>query len=276
MDEKEMETTLPTIEDTVSDAPPEPEAPQSSESVLEEYSYGNPTEEKETTEAETVSSETAFMNDEHEEQGAEEASTTGFAYGKESSEGAGSEWTSSPAPEPKEDAQKEPSAFGYERKENAHSESASTGYNYGENHQQGTPPPSGYHYGGDNRQGTPPPNNSYGSNYQQGYTPKRNNGMALASLILGILSVVMCCCGGFGVILGAVGIVLAILSRGREPMETNAKAGLFLSIGGIVLGIVVLILAFAMVGSNELQSELYRRSQGNYEDYSHYFDHDGL
>ena len=100
--------------------------------------------------------------------------------------------------------------------------------------------------------------------------------MALASLILGILSVVMCCCGGFGVILGAVGIVLAILSRGREPMETSAKAGLFLSIGGIVLGIVVLILAFAMVGSNELQSELYRRSQGNYEDYSHYFDHDGL
>ena len=272
MDEKEMEITLSAVDDTVSDAPPEPEAPESGESVLEEYSYGVPVEKEEKTEPEVVSQENVSTNDGHEEHRPEEPSAESVSYRKEDSEGAGSEWTS-PMPEAKEDAQKEPSASGYERKENTHSETASTGYNYGENnHQQGTPPPPGYHYGGDNRQGTPPPNYNYGSNYQQRYTPKGSNGMALASLILGILSIVMCCCGGFGVILGAVGIVLAILSRGREPMETNAKAGLCLSIGGIVLGIVVLILAFVTVSSNGM----YQRSMRSYEDYSHYFDHDGF
>lgn len=272
MDEKEMETTLSTVDDTVSDAPPEPEAPESSESVLEEYSYQVPVEEEEKTEPEVVSQENVSANDGYEEYKPEEPSAESISYRKEDSEGAGSEWTGSPMPKAKEDAQKEPSVSGYEHKENTHSETASTGYDYGKNRQQGTPPPPGYHYGGDNRQGTPPPNYNYGSNYQQGYTPKGSNGMALASLILGILSIVMCCCGGFGVILGAVGIVLAILSRGREPMETNAKAGLCLSIGGIVLGIVVLVLAFVTMSSNSL----YRRSLENYEGYSHYFDHDGL
>lgn len=217
MDQKEIENTLPTIDDTVPDAPPEPEASENNENVLEEYSYGTPMEAEEKAEPEAVSQEPESASDKQEES-----------------------------------------------------------IHYGENSQQQIPPPSGYSYGGDNRQGTPPPNYSYGPNYQQRYTPKNNNGMALASLILGILSIVMCCCGGFGMILGAVGIVLAILSRGREPMESSAKAGLCLSIGGIVLGIAVLILAFVMMGSSELQSELYRRSNGNYQDYSHYFEHDGL
>lgn len=113
----------------------------------------------------------------------------------------------------------------------------------------------------------------------QGYGPRRvppKNNLALASLIVGILSILLCCCGGFGVILGAVGVVLAILSRGREPMENNAKIGLGLSIGGIVLGIVVLIMAFAMVGSDEFRSEMYRNGYGTHEDYSHYFDHGGM
>lgn len=113
----------------------------------------------------------------------------------------------------------------------------------------------------------------------QGYGPRRvppKNNMALASLIVGILSILLCCCGGFGVILGAVGVVLAILSRGREPMENTAKIGLGLSIGGIVLGIVVLIMAFAMVGSDEFRSEMYRNGYGTHEDYSHYFDHGGM
>lgn len=270
MDEREMENTLPAVDDTVPDAPPEPEAPESSESVLEEYSYGIPDAEEKKTEPEAISQEDESTGGQPESDIASEpSSATDFAYGEEISEG-----TSSSEQEPGKDAPEEPSASGYAHGENPQQETASTGYHYGDNRQQGTgtPPPPGYHYGGDNRQGTPPPPNyGYRQNCQQGYTPKQNNGMALASLILGILSIVMCCCGGFGVILGAVGIVLAILSRGREPMETNAKAGLCLSIGGIVLGIAVLILAFVMVGSNGLQS--YQR---NYGGYSHYFDHDGL
>lgn len=135
--------------------------------------------------------------------------------------------------------------------------------NYGKNNWQGTPPP-GYGYGRFNQGGGP-----YNG-------PRKSNNMALASLILGILSIVLCCCGGFGVILGAVGIVLAILSRGSEPMETSAKVGLGLSIGGIVLGILVLIMSFAFAGSDQFRNELNRNGYGNYESYRHYFEHGGL
>lgn len=175
---------------------------------------------------------------------------------------------------------------------------------YGSQGQPETPPP-GYSYGGP--QGTPPPGHGYGPGYgpqgygpqgpggpgygpqgygpqgpggpgygPQGYPPRhapQKNNMALASLIVGVLSILLCCCGGFGVILGAVGVVLAILSRGREPMENNAKIGLGLSIGGIVLGIAVLIMAFAMVGSDEFRSQMYQNSYGTHGDYSHYFEH---
>lgn len=141
---------------------------------------------------------------------------------------------------------------------------------------QQAPPPPGYGNG-------TPPNYGYGpgSNQRQDYranqpTGKTNNYMAMASLILGILSVLLCCCGGFGIILGAIGIVLAILSRGREPMETSAKAGLGLSIGGIVLGIIVLAMAFAIAGNSDLRSDLYRRGYGDYGDFEHYFEHNGL
>ena len=249
MDEKEMENTLPTIDDTVSDTPPEPEVPQKSGDISEESSYENPAEEK--TELETVQEE-IISSGEQKEGSPEDPPVSDFAYREESSQGTKSSDQEQGMP--------------------------SSSYHYGENSQQEAPPPA-YSYGGDNRQGTPPPNYGYSPNAPQRYTPKNNNGMAMASLILGILSIVMCCCCGFGIILGAIGIVLAILSRGREPMETSAKAGFCLSIGGIVLGIAVLILAFAMVSNNGL--DLYRRGLKNYEDYDYYLDdyshnHDGL
>ncbi|MCI8814409.1 MAG: DUF4190 domain-containing protein [Lachnospiraceae bacterium] len=137
---------------------------------------------------------------------------------------------------------------------------------YGRNNWQGGPPP-GYGHGGYN------PN---GNGYPPYNAPKKSNNMALASLLLGILSLVLCCCGGFGVILGAVGIVLAILSRGNEPMETSAKVGLGLSIGGIVLGIIVLVMSFVVAGSDQFRNDLNRGGYGNYESYRHYFEHDGL
>lgn len=254
MDEKDREESLPMTEESVPDAPLEPEEPkepEAAESKLEEYAYESPAEEKpepEITEPEVVELEIAeptVSSTEYEQGSSEEAV---FAEPKHRDE--------------------------YESSPNPDQNPPSSGYHYEENQQQQTPPspPPGYHYGPGNGQAPPPPNYGYGSHYRPGHSPKRSNGMALASLILGILSIVMCCCGGFGVILGAVGIVLAILSRGQEPMETNAKAGLCLSIGGIVLGIAILILAFAMMGNDEFQSELYQRSRKSYEDYDYYFD----
>ena len=88
MDEKEMEITLSAVDDTVSDAPPEPEAPESGESVLEEYSYGVPVEKEEKTEPEVVSQENVSTNDGHEEHRPEEPSAESVSYRKEDSEGA--------------------------------------------------------------------------------------------------------------------------------------------------------------------------------------------
>lgn len=249
MDEKDMVNGLPSVDDTVSDMPPEPEHLE--REPKEESSDGG-------EDAGKVSLQKGQP---------EPSETSGGAYhhGEE-------DWQAS--------AQAGAAQRGYDSGAGGH------GYSQG---QQGAPPP-GYGYSG-GPQGTPPPGYSYGSGNGQGYgsqgygpqgyqpyrAPKKNNNnMALASLIVGVLSILLCCCGGFGIILGAVGIVLAILSRGREPMETSAKVGCGLSIGGIVLGIVVLIMAFAVVGSEEFRSDLYQRSYGDHGGYSHYFDYDGM
>lgn len=104
-------------------------------------------------------------------------------------------------------------------------------------------------------------NQNRGYNPNQGYRPPMNqdNGFATASLIVGIVSLLFACCTGIGgIMLGALGIVFAILSRKNEPMATNAKVGLGISIGGILLGIIVLAATLMFVSSGEFQRELNR------------------
>lgn len=70
--------------------------------------------------------------------------------------------------------------------------------------------------------------------------------LANASFVLGIISVfsVFFCCP---FILSAIGITLALLSKGASSMlKPKAKSGLILSIIGIVVSIVVLIGTVAM------------------------------
>lgn len=98
------------------------------------------------------------------------------------------------------------------------------------------------------------------STYQQPYTSQqpssgRTNGMAVAALILGIFSLITCCCGLGGIVFGAAGIIIAILSRGTAPMEKTAKIGLGLSISGLILGIVLLVFLFFF--SNALDNASY-------------------
>ena len=70
------------------------------------------------------------------------------------------------------------------------------------------------------------------------------SGMAVAALILGIFSLITCCCGIGGIIFGSAGIIIAILSRGTHPMEKTAKLGLGFSIAGLILGLVLLVFLF--------------------------------
>lgn len=112
-----------------------------------------------------------------------------------------------------------------------------------------------------------------GQNYQ---APRRTaSGFSVASLVMGIISLLLVCCG-ISYVFGALGIVFAILSRtAGKKMDSQASIGLGLSIAGSVIGIIVLIVYF--VGnfafiSNTIQNlEDYPQFYGS-EGYEDYFD----
>ncbi|MGN0463023.1 MAG: DUF4190 domain-containing protein [Ruminococcus sp.] len=100
--------------------------------------------------------------------------------------------------------------------------------------------------------------NNYNYNQQNGYQngynqpqqyyqePADNSkGLAIASLVLGIVS--FFCCGS---VCSIVGLVLGIMSRKKNPVNNGmATAGIVLSIIALVLWLVVVIWSFAVTGS---------------------------
>ncbi|MDD3217727.1 MAG: hypothetical protein PHC41_04100 [Lachnospiraceae bacterium] len=72
------------------------------------------------------------------------------------------------------------------------------------------------------------------------------NGMATAALVMGICSLVFLCCG-CGFLFAALAILFAALSRGAGRMSTNAKVGLGLSIGSLVLTVIISIVSLVSV-----------------------------
>lgn len=78
------------------------------------------------------------------------------------------------------------------------------------------------------------------NHYQQG--PPAANGKAIASLVLGIISIISCACYPLGIVLSIIGIVLAILSRdSNKKMSGIAKAGLITSIIGLLFCVMILV-----------------------------------
>ena len=90
-------------------------------------------------------------------------------------------------------------------------------------------------------------------------------GMARASMFLGVFSLIMIATG-FSFIIGSVGIILAVLSRGRGPLPGQAKTGLITSAFGIIGGIIVTVTAFLSLFSGNL-SETLSRLDSLYETY---------
>ena len=92
---------------------------------------------------------------------------------------------------------------------------------------------------------------------------KRSLPNATAVLILGILSIITCCCYGIGLILGIIALVLAKkdLQLYRENPElysnfSNLNTGKILAIIGIVLSaiyIIYMIVIFSTVGMEGIQ-----------------------
>jgi hypothetical protein len=99
---------------------------------------------------------------------------------------------------------------------------------------------------------------------------------ATAVLILGILSILTCCCYGiFSIILGSIGLVLAnkdaklyLENPSLYTNYNNLKIGKILSIIGLILGIIYLIYiiflfsTLGMEGIEQIQEEMMRNYGG--------------
>ena len=69
--------------------------------------------------------------------------------------------------------------------------------------------------------------------------PQKSNGLNIACLILGIVSIVCCCVYGIiSIICGILAIVFFVLSKKNGNTNGIAVAGLICSIFGLVLGLI--------------------------------------
>ena len=94
-------------------------------------------------------------------------------------------------------------------------------------------------------------NNVQSPQYQPPVAPeqKPSNGLAIASLVLGILSIIMVFVYAWvGIICAIVGIVLAVVAKKQNPSGL-ATAGLVLSIIALAICIISIIAVVACAGA---------------------------
>lgn len=127
----------------------------------------------------------------------------------------------------------------------------------GQSYQQSTANPSPYNY-----------NNTY-STPNTPLTNNNSNGFGIASLILGICSIAICCCYGVGAIPAIIGLILGILQN-KKNANGIATAGIILGIIGILLNAVYLIYMVVFLSDGGLQ-DIIDEFSSSYPDYS-YFD----
>src|SRR5690554_4621363 len=86
-------------------------------------------------------------------------------------------------------------------------------------------------------------------------TPKASNGMATASLVLGIVSIALCFFWVVGVISGVLAIILALVAKSKIKADPNlggsgaATAGLITGIIGTIVSVIIVIVAVMFVGA---------------------------
>ena len=97
--------------------------------------------------------------------------------------------------------------------------------------------------------------NTQPASFGDGTPPKKAepNGYAIASLILGVVSIVLCCCTCISIVTAILAIVFAALSRGGQPMDRKALGGMICGIIALVMVVVsvVLFCCFVMETNSE-------------------------
>lgn len=103
-------------------------------------------------------------------------------------------------------------------------------------------------------------NNDYNNydnfNQNNGYPPQERRGMAIASLILGIIAIPAGCCGYLGAIAGIVAVFLGIFSKGAAPRHSGkAVAGIITGAVGAVFAIVMTILSLRLMSDPDFMAQ---------------------
>jgi rubredoxin len=88
--------------------------------------------------------------------------------------------------------------------------------------------------------------NPYGN---QPMPEPRNSGTAIASLVLGICGTVFGCCYGIGIIPGIIAIIMGIISQCKIKKSNGQQKGSSFAVTGIILGAVGILLAVYMIVS---------------------------
>lgn len=104
----------------------------------------------------------------------------------------------------------------------------------------------GYNFGSGVNTNSTQQNGYYGSGYYPNMRP-RSNSLAVASLVLGIISLVTLCCKGFGGIPGILAIVFGCISRPAIRRSSGRETGMGFSTAGIVMGIISLAIVTLVI-----------------------------
>lgn len=102
----------------------------------------------------------------------------------------------------------------------------------------GPPPEQGQAWGS-------PPAQQYGQQYGPGAGGPKRNGLGIAALVVGILSLIGIFTIFGGILLGIIAIVLGVLGRGRVNRGEADNGGM--AVTGIVLGAISLVLSLVFV-----------------------------
>lgn len=81
---------------------------------------------------------------------------------------------------------------------------------------------------------------------QQEPPQKQSNVLAIVGMILGIISIPAGCCGWYSLFLGIPGLICSILSR-KQGKSGMSVAGIVCSIIGIIIGVLMTVMAYAMI-----------------------------
>lgn len=123
-------------------------------------------------------------------------------------------------------------------------------YNQENNQYSGSYPPNAENQGIPNQDPAYMPN---GVPYMPPQEPRKRAAFGIAALVIGILSMTLCCVGGS--VLGIVGVVLGIVGLCRKEAKYGlAIAGIVTSVLGVLIGIYMLVVVvFAGVAYDEIK-----------------------